>query len=161
MEMSKILTDPIFAETSLGRQVKEDIRKGRLIHDSVVIYMLQRFLDSSNDERLVIDGFPRTLVQARFAVEVIGRDREVRFFLYDLDDEDCINRVIGRKASGEDRDDDDLRIHRDRLVYYRRSERRIKSFLLTRMGEERVHIQWAGLPPEEIHQQVQNVLSAC
>jgi adenylate kinase len=58
------------ADTLLGRAAREVMRRGELIPDAMVIEMVKsRILESDAMQGYILDGFPRTLYQAKWMTE--------------------------------------------------------------------------------------------
>jgi adenylate kinase len=71
--MGDIFREIIGEETLLGRKVKGFVEKGLLVPDDVVVEVLkQRLVKSSGKRGFVLDGFPRTIDQAK-ALEKIAK----------------------------------------------------------------------------------------
>lgn len=78
-----------------GIKVKKIIAEGKFVSDSIIIEMIRRKLSENNDKPgYVMDGFPRTLAQARSLSE-IDVEKEIAIFLK-VDDEELTNRLISR-----------------------------------------------------------------
>jgi len=61
-----ILREIMKEDTPLGRKVKGFVEKGHLVPDDVVIQVLKQRLDKSSGEKgFILDGFPRTIEQAK------------------------------------------------------------------------------------------------
>jgi len=62
--------------TPLGRQAKEVIESGRLVGDEIMVGLIEERLgaDDATSRGYILDGFPRTVAQAR-ALDEISRDR--------------------------------------------------------------------------------------
>jgi adenylate kinase len=108
------------AGTDLGRRVKPIYRAGRLVPDDLMIEMIR---DRSGQEDaqagFILDGFPRTLVQAEALdamLREIGRDLTVVFELQ-IPDELCVQRLL-KRAAEEGRLDDTPEVIRTRLALY-------------------------------------------
>ncbi len=62
----EIFRDEIKAGTKLGREADKYIKKGHLVPDNIVIQILKNKLASEECRKgFILDGFPRTLVQAK------------------------------------------------------------------------------------------------
>jgi len=60
-------------DTPLGKKVKTFVDRGQLVPDDVVIQVLQqRLAKSSSEKGFILDGFPRTIEQAK-ALEKLGK----------------------------------------------------------------------------------------
>jgi adenylate kinase len=103
--------------TELGKQAAEQIEKGELVPDDVVVSMARQRLDEPDVEKgFLLDGFPRTVPQAE-ALEEILQERDVRLdaaIYLDVPNDVVIQRLAHR-AEQENRDDDDEETVRNRL----------------------------------------------
>ncbi len=89
--------------TELGKQAKAIMDAGRLVPDDVMIGIVRDVLGSPLTARgFVLDGFPRTLEQAR-ALAVIFRDlgiEDYRVLNFEVDDEEIVRRLGNRLMCG-------------------------------------------------------------
>ena len=94
--------------TTLGVMAEGYMQKGLLVPDDLVIEMfMARLLELKPDQGFVLDGFPRTLVQAQAldaALEREGKSIDVTVNIT-APDEVLMERMIGR-ALESDRSDD-------------------------------------------------------
>ena len=66
-----LLRDQVAADTELGRTVKPYMERGDLVPDALILSMVvDRLIDPVPAAGYVLDGFPRTLPQAKAAYEV-------------------------------------------------------------------------------------------
>jgi adenylate kinase len=104
-------------ETPLGRKAKGFMDQGLLVPDDLVIDMLMaRLADLSEGQGVVLDGFPRTLVQAEAldrALAGAGRSVDLAVNITAPDDV-LLDRMLGR-ARESDRSDDTPEAIRVRL----------------------------------------------
>jgi adenylate kinase len=121
----EILRAEMQAGTELGRRVKDVYDRGDLVSDELVIELIRTRLEQPDtDSGFVLDGFPRTTVQAE-ALDVmmseIGRSFSVVFALQ-IPDEVAFER-LRRRAELEGRaDDTDEAIQRRLENYHRETE---------------------------------------
>lgn len=59
-----LLRKEVKDQTELGKQISELMSTGLLISDEIVLQVLKKALDFSGRNRLLLDGFPRTVDQA-------------------------------------------------------------------------------------------------
>lgn len=96
-----LLRDRINQGDELGNQVQETIRRGQFVDDSVIYKVLRTRLD--NDPQcaqrgFILDGFPRTMRQARMLDEMLaqlGTSIHLAIQL-DVSDEVVQKRIAGR-----------------------------------------------------------------
>lgn len=83
------------AESDIGKKVKAIMEKGELVSDETIIEMVKtRVKHNDITAGYTMDGFPRTLEQAR-ALSKIPVDREIAVFLY-VDEDAVVERLVSR-----------------------------------------------------------------
>lgn len=105
-EIPHISTGDIFRKnikecTSIGIEAKKFIDKGLLVPDNMTLSIIEnRFLENDCKNGFLLDGFPRTLVQAQ-ALEAelkrIGKELNAVVNLH-VKDETIIERMTGRRV---------------------------------------------------------------
>jgi adenylate kinase len=92
----------IAAQTEIGKQIDFFIRSGKLIPDSLMIEMVEAWLleKFKNIDVLILDGFPRTIVQAEALNALLSKEAfaHVTFHVVQLvlDDAEVKHRLLGR-----------------------------------------------------------------
>ena len=106
--------------TELGHKVKPILDAGTYVPDDITVEVVrQRMRDVPKGTRIIFDGFPRTLAQAK-AVDALLKEfgRELDGVIYvDVPREELIDRVITR-GKREGRSDDIARVIVKRLDVY-------------------------------------------
>jgi len=91
--------------TTIGRAAKEYLARGDLVPDSIVMDMLRKpVVAASRAGGYVLDGFPRTVEQAKAAYETaseLGVAVEVAIFL-DVPTEELTRRLLARGRGKDD-----------------------------------------------------------
>ena len=91
-----IIRNEIRNRTSLGQQAEEYIGNGQLVPDNVMIDMISARLKEDDCRKgYILDGFPRTLVQAE-AMDKIGIELDCVLNLV-VDDAKIVERLSGRR----------------------------------------------------------------
>ncbi len=98
--IAHISTGDIFREnlknkTPIGLKAKQYMDKGELVPDDVVIEMVKDRLnkDDAKNEGFILDGFPRTLPQAKALSEITNIDL---FLLLEVSRDIITKRILGR-----------------------------------------------------------------
>ena len=94
-----ILRQNVKDGTALGKQAKGIMDKGLLVPDELVAAMLdERFNNPDIKKGFILDGYPRTLGQAKTLDEILSRKKlSVDLVVYlDTSDEIIIKRLTGR-----------------------------------------------------------------
>ncbi|TMI76281.1 MAG: adenylate kinase [Bacillati bacterium ANGP1] len=96
-----ILRAAMAAKTPLGQEAALYVDRGELVPDDVMIGIINDRLNQHDAQRgFVLDGFPRTLGQARALDRVLGATgRRIDLVLYfDVADDVIIRRLTGRRV---------------------------------------------------------------
>jgi adenylate kinase len=87
-------------DTPLAREVQEIMASGKLVSDDITYRMVkERTSRSDIDGTYVLDGYPRTDVQAR-QLEELAREqgREIRAIEVDVPKDELMRRLTGRRT---------------------------------------------------------------
>jgi adenylate kinase len=108
--------------TAIGRQVQQYVSRGDLVPDQIVLDMLRKPIVAASDAGgYVLDGFPRTVDQAKIAYDVareLGVAVQVAIHL-DVPSEDLVQRLLSR---GRGTDDTQEVIEHRLEVYHAKTE---------------------------------------
>ncbi|RCW27934.1 adenylate kinase [Ciceribacter lividus] len=98
-----MLRAAVAAETEVGKRAKAVMDAGKLVSDDIVIAIVSERIDHPDcAEGFILDGFPRTLVQADATEKMLadkGLDLSVVVELK-VDDKELVRRVSGRYSCG-------------------------------------------------------------
>ena len=87
--------------TPLGEKAKEYMDKGLLVPDELVVdLVIDRFKNPDCEKGYILDGFPRTIPQAKALTEALEKIGEKVDFAINVEvpDENIIRRMSGRRA---------------------------------------------------------------
>ena len=147
----------IASDTELGREVEPILASGSLVPDDLTIAIIEaRLGEDDAQEGFVLDGFPRTLVQAEALdalLSAIGRDLDAVLF-FDLPDDVARERALGR-ARQEGRADDTPDVIDRRLAIYHEDTEPVVERYRTTGKLVPLH---AGRPVEQVFAEIQAAL---
>ncbi|SDE38586.1 adenylate kinase [Thermus arciformis] len=111
-----ILRDHVARGTPLGQQVKPIMDRGDLVPDELILALIREELA----DRVILDGFPRTLPQAEALDRLLAETgtRLLGVVLVEVPEEELVRRLL-RRAELEGRSDDNEETIRRRLEVYR------------------------------------------
>jgi adenylate kinase len=96
-----MLREAVVAGTPLGRQAKGYMDAGELVPDEVIIGLVGEALARPEARKgFVLDGFPRTLAQAR-ALDALLEERDLaldRVVLFRVSEAELVRRITGRRV---------------------------------------------------------------
>ena len=94
-----LFREALQSKTELGLKAKSYMDRGELVPDEVTIAMIrERLLKTDCDEGVILDGFPRTLEQAKALKELLaeqGKAIDVALFI-DASEEELVRRLSSR-----------------------------------------------------------------
>lgn len=88
-----ILRDSIRKNTSLGKKVKSYLERGRLVPDDIIMELVLEKIDKM--ENFLMDGFPRTLIQAERLEKTAPIDISIFF---KVSEAAIVSRLIQRRV---------------------------------------------------------------
>lgn len=152
-----MLRAAIMDGTELGKQVRPIYDRGELVPDEFMIALIRERLEQEDaDGGFVLDGFPRTMEQARALDEMlrgVGRELSVVFELQ-ISDEECLRRLLER-AEREGRADDTPEVIRKRLELYHSETEPLVEYYRARGNLVGIH---AERTIEEVFEEIQEAL---
>jgi adenylate kinase len=116
-----LLRDAVKQGSELGLKAKGFMDRGELVPDEIILGLLEDVLSRPEAQGgVVMDGFPRTVVQAEKVDRLLAdRGKAVdRVLLLSVPEEELLRRIMGR-AKEEDRSDDTPEAFRRRVAVYR------------------------------------------
>ena len=120
-----ILREAAAAGTELGKKAKEIMDEGHLVGDDVMLGIIRERLakdDCANG--YILDGFPRTIPQARALDELLRERTAPPVVIANLElDEDELRRRIAGRRSEDQRSDDSEETMLNRFAVYQEQTR--------------------------------------
>ena len=117
----EIIRSHIKDQTPLGQQMSEYISRGELAPDSVVINMVEDYLnDNKGIKGTIFDGFPRTTAQAEAfdkLLERLGDSVDIMIYM-DVPEEELVRRILLRGKDSGRADDASEDVIRNRIEIY-------------------------------------------
>ena len=105
-----MLRDEIQKNSEIGKKIVEDMSDGRFVSDEIVNSLIEKLIfDPSKKNKLIFDGYPRSLTQAKNLEKLLEKtNQKIDFvFFLNVNKETIIKRIEQRKTI-ENRSDDDL-----------------------------------------------------
>ena len=96
-----MLREHVKKNTVLGKKAKESMDKGELVTDSLILDMMEiRFKDSDCINGFILDGFPRTIIQAQGLDKLLDKTNQKldHVIVINVNDDDIVERMGGRRV---------------------------------------------------------------
>ena len=105
-----ILREEIQKNSEIGKKILNDMNDGNFVNDQIVNSLIENvLLDPKKKGRLIFDGYPRSLEQAKNLEQLLIKTNQTIDFIFflNVNKETIIRRIEQRKII-EKRTDDDL-----------------------------------------------------
>ena len=105
-----MLRDEIKNETEIGKKIIHDMNDGKFVSDDIVNKLIQNIMfDPKKKNKLIFDGYPRSLSQAKKLEDMLKESNQKIDFIFFLkvNKETIVKRIEKRKVI-EKRTDDEL-----------------------------------------------------
>ena len=105
-----MLRDEIKKETEIGKKIINNMNDGKFVDDDIVNKLIKKVIfDIKKKNKLIFDGYPRTLEQAKnLDLWLTDSEQEIDFIFFLNVNKDTIIQRINKRKVLEKRSDDDL-----------------------------------------------------
>jgi adenylate kinase len=100
-----MLRTAVATGTDLGKKAKAIMDAGQLVPDDVMIGIVREVLSGPLTSRgFILDGFPRTLAQAKALADILRdlRIADAKVINFDLDEDEIVHRISNRLICSKD-----------------------------------------------------------
>ena len=105
----EMLREEIKKDTEIGKRIINNMNDGKFVDDEIVNKLLEKIIfDSKNKNKLIFDGYPRTINQAKNLENLLSKSKQKIDYIFFLNvNKDSIIRRIEKRKILEKRSDDD------------------------------------------------------
>jgi len=123
LSTGEVLRNEIKNKTELGKEISSIMNSGSLVSDNIVKKLVENFIsDKKYKNRLIFDGYPRNLTQAKTLSELLSKyGQKIDLVLKLTVSLDTIKKRISERRSLEKRVDDSNEIAVKRYETYEKS----------------------------------------
>ena len=125
-----LLRDEIEKDTNIGKQIINDMNEGKFVSDEIVNKLIEKLIyDPLKKNRLVFDGYPRSLSQAKNLDLLLDSSNQKidHIFFLNVNKDTIIKRIERRKVL-ENRSDDEFDTILKRYDTYMETTRPVLDF---------------------------------
>ena len=104
-----MLRDEINKDTDIGKRIISNMNNGKFVEDEIVNKLLEKIIiDSKKMNKLIFDGYPRTINQAKKLESLLNKSNQKidYIFFLNVNKESIIKRIEKRKILEKRTDDD-------------------------------------------------------
>ena len=105
-----MLREEIKKDTEIGKKIIKNMNDGKFVDDEIVNNLLKKIIyDSDKMNKLIFDGYPRTIDQAKNLENLLKKSNQKIDFIFFLNvNKDSIIKRIEKRKILEKRSDDDF-----------------------------------------------------
>ena len=153
-----ILRSEVARGTEIGKEVARIMAAGDLVPDDIIVRIVrQRLPESEVGEGVLLDGFPRTLEQARALDEMLASEGHQVDFVIALDvPEDVLVERILHRAAIEGRSDDTREAIAERMREYHKLTEAVLDYY-RRHGVRVIEVNGMG-DPDEVFERIRGAI---
>ncbi len=126
----EMLRNEIQKNSEIGKRIVNDMNDGKFVSDQIVNTLIEEILhDPKKKNRLIFDGYPRSLIQAKNLEKLLIKTNQAIDFIFflNVDKNVIIKRIENRKIL-EKRSDDDLNTFIKRYDTYMNTTKPVLDF---------------------------------
>ena len=126
----EILRNEIKKNSEIGKMIIEDMNDGKFVKDEIVNKLIKdAIFDPKNKNRLIFDGYPRSLTQAKnLDLLLQNSDQKLDFIFFLNVNKDIIIKRIEKRKTLEKRSDDDTKTILKRYDTYMETTKPVLNF---------------------------------
>ena len=131
-----MLRDEIKKDTDIGKKIINCMNDGKFVEDEIVNKLLEKAIfDINKKNKLIFDGYPRTINQAKNLESLLNKSNQKLdyIFFFNVNKDEIIKRVEGRKIL-EKRSDDDTKTILKRYDIYMKETKPVLDFYSSKKG---------------------------
>ena len=125
-----MLRDEIKKDSDIGKKIIKDMNDGKFVSDEIVNKIIENVIsDPKKKDKLIFDGYPRSLSQAKNLDLLLNNSKQKIDFIFFLNvNKDIIIKRIEKRKILEKRSDDDLETILKRYDTYMETTRPVLDF---------------------------------
>ena len=129
-----MLRDEIKKDSDIGKTIINDMTEGKFVNDEIVNKLIKTIIfDPKKKDKLIFDGYPRSLSQAKNLDLLLENSNQKIDFIFFLNvNKDTIIKRIEKRKTIEKRSDDELNTILKRYDTYMETTRPVLDFYSSR-----------------------------
>ena len=152
-----MLRDEIKKESGIGKKIINYMNEGKFVDDEIVNDLIKRVVfDTKKKDKLIFDGYPRTLDQAKnLDTWLTDSNQKIDFIFFLNVDKDTIIQRIEKRKIIEKRSDDDMDTILKRYDTYMETTKPVLNYYSTNSNFNEID---GALKIPEINTKINNIL---
>ncbi len=119
-----MLREEINNNTEIGKKIIDSMDNGKFVDDEIVNKLLEKIIFDPKKNKLIFDGYPRTLNQAKNLEVLLKKSNQSidHIFFLNVDKDAIIKRIEKRKILEKRSDDDSVTILKRYDIYMKETK---------------------------------------
>ena len=119
-----MLREEINNNTEIGKKIIDSMDNGKFVDDEIVNKLLEKIIFDPKKNKLIFDGYPRTLNQAKNLEALLKKSNQSidHIFFLNVDKDAIIKRIEKRKILEKRSDDDSVTILKRYDIYMKETK---------------------------------------
>ena len=124
------MREEIKNNTEIGKKIVDNMNEGKFVDDEIVNKLIKKIIfDPQKKDKLIFDGYPRTIKQAKILDLFLAESNQKIDFIFFLNvNKDTIIKRIEKRKTIEKRSDDELNTILKRYDTYMETTRPVLDF---------------------------------
>ncbi len=116
----ELLREEIYKNSNIGKAITNDMKNGKFVSDEIVNKLIENLVsDPQKKNRLIFDGYPRSLSQAKnLDILLESSNQKIDLILYLKVDKDTVVKRLEKRKIIENRSDDETNTILNRFDTY-------------------------------------------
>ena len=120
-----LLRAEIKAQSEIGKKVESIIANGQLVSDDIIVAMVNSFVNKTDKEVIVLDGFPRTVSQLKALLAIKDEATPMLIINLAIPDDELVRRIMHRGQTSGRADDNEVAAKQRLAVYHQQHDEMI------------------------------------
>ena len=152
-----MLRDEIKKDTEIGKKILNNMDDGKFVDDEIVNKLLEKILFDSKKNKLIFDGYPRTINQAKNLEILLKKSNQKIDYIFFLNvKKDSIIERIEKRKTLEKRSDDDANVILKRYDTYMEITKPVLDYY---SKNQNFHEVDGSMEINEIAQKIEEIIS--
>ena len=119
-----LLREEIKKDSEIGKKILNNMNDGKFVDDEIVNKLLEKIIFDPKKNKLIFDGYPRTLNQAKNLEVLLKKSNQSidHIFFLNVDKDAIIKRIEKRKILEKRSDDDSVTILKRYDIYMKETK---------------------------------------
>ena len=154
----ELLREEIYKNSDIGKKITNDMKNGKFVSDEIVNKLIENLVsDPQKKNRLIFDGYPRSLSQAKnLDILLEASNQKIDLILYLKVDKETVVKSLEKRKIIENRSDDETTTILKRFDTYMKTTKPVLDYYSKNTNFHEID---GGLKIEEITNKIDSFIN--